>query len=149
MTLGLSAAIWLVLYHWETYNSYIKFLFDIWFSIIYYISFLKKSERERLAIILLPSPIIGYTIAYDITRGLPLFGLSCLFGKTVSDEWKLIEESDSRPLITYISLRKSRGRHMQYFHWQTQTFFLLPPTKLLIENWNITWLILLAIRQKW
>ena len=35
VTLGLSAAIWLVLYHWETYNSYIKFLFEIWFNIIY------------------------------------------------------------------------------------------------------------------
>ena len=86
MTLGLSAAIWLMVYHWGTYKLYIIFLFEIRVSIIYYIYFSKKVERETLGIFLLPSPIIGYTIAYDITRGVPLFGFSCLFGKTVSDE---------------------------------------------------------------
>ena len=86
MTLGLSAAIWLMVYHWGTYKLYITFLFEIRFSIIYYIYLLKNSKRETFVIFLLAYPSIEFNITYDITRGLPLFGLSCLFGKTLSDD---------------------------------------------------------------
>ena len=99
MTLGLSAAIWLMVYHWGTYKLYIKFLFEIRFSIIYYIYFSKKVERETLGIFLLPSPIIGYTIAYDITDR----KLKHYLAYTVSDKAKMIEESESASLIPYIS----------------------------------------------
>ena len=125
------APIWLVVSLWQNCKWWLKTDRRIWFTAFDYIYFSKKVQRETHAIFLLLSPNFVSTTAYDNTRGLPLFGLLCLFGKTVSDEWNLIEESDLGPLITYICLRKSRGRHMQYFYCQALILYLLPLTTLL------------------